>query len=64
MHSKSEAPNNEIPLMQPNQKYTIETIARNSGFGSRNSFYQNYRSAYGLTPSEFLKASSISGYIH
>ena len=51
-------------LMQPNQKYTIETIARNSGFGSRNSFYQNYRSAYGLTPSEFLKASSISVFTH
>ena len=51
-------------LMQPDQKDTIETVAKKSGFGSRNSFYNNYRSAYGLTPTEFLKASSISGFTY
>ena len=40
-------------LQQPEQDYTIEVIAKESGFGSRNWFHECYRSIYGLTPTEF-----------
>ena len=44
-------------LLQNEQNYTIEAVAINSGFGSRSSFYVSYHNAYGLTPTEFRKAS-------
>ncbi|MDF9831535.1 helix-turn-helix transcriptional regulator [Parabacteroides sp. PF5-6] len=36
---------------------TIETIAFDSGFGCRNTFYRLFREHYGLTPDEYRKAN-------
>ena len=44
-------------LQQPNREYTIEEIAKKSGFGSRNRFYDGYRAIYGITPTEFRNLS-------
>ena len=44
-------------LQKPNREYTIEEIAKISGFGSRNRFYDGYRAIYGITPTEFLNLS-------
>ena len=49
-------------LQQNNPELTIEFIAKQSGFGSRNAFYENYRSAYGLTPTEFRKAAKMQTF--
>ena len=49
-------------LQQTNPELTIEFIAKQSGFGSRNAFYENYRSAYGLTPTEFRKAARMQTF--
>ena len=42
-------------LMLPAKDYTIETIAIESGFGSRDQFHKCYRANYELTPNEFRK---------
>lgn len=36
-------------------KFSIEGIARQSGFNSRSSFYTAFKTETGLTPSSFLK---------
>lgn len=40
-------------LDTPNCNLTIEVIAIDSGFGSRNTFYRLFRERFGLTPVEF-----------
>jgi AraC-like DNA-binding protein len=42
-------------LAQPQYNHTIEAVAIDSGFGSRNTFYRLFRERYGLTPMEFRK---------
>lgn len=42
-------------LTEPNSDSTIEAIAIDSGFGSRNTFYRLFRERYGLTPVEFKR---------
>jgi len=44
-----------ILLLKPDNEYTIETIALESGFGSRASFYACYSTNFGLSPSEYRK---------
>ncbi|MDH6311427.1 AraC-like DNA-binding protein [Parabacteroides sp. PFB2-10] len=39
---------------------TIEAIAFDAGFGSRNTFYRLFREHYGLTPDEYRKANRES----
>ena len=38
-------------------KITMRGIAKLSGFGSRNGFYNGYRAIYGITPTEFRNLS-------
>lgn len=45
-------------LSLPNTELTIEAIAIDSGFGSRNTFYRLFREKYGLTPVEFRKLAN------
>lgn len=45
-------------LLLPAEKYTIEAIAIDSGFGSRSTFYSLFREQYGLAPDEFRKFAS------
>lgn len=40
-------------LATPNCDLTIEAVAIDSGFGSRNTFYRLFRERFGLTPVEF-----------
>jgi AraC-like DNA-binding protein len=40
-------------LLTAKDKYTIESIAFDSGFGSRDAFYDAFRRHYGLTPNQF-----------
>jgi AraC-like DNA-binding protein len=40
-------------LATPNCDLTIEAVALDSGFGSRNTFYRLFRERFGLTPVEF-----------
>lgn len=40
-------------LTQPNSELTIEAVAIDSGFGSRNTFHRLFRERYQLTPIEF-----------
>ena len=42
-------------LAMPNCELTIEAVAIDSGFGSRNTFYRLFRERFGLTPVEFRK---------
>lgn len=42
-------------LAQASCELTIEALAIDSGFGSRNTFYRLFRERYGLTPVEFRK---------
>ena len=44
-----------ILLLKPDNEYTIETIALESGFGSRASFYACYSTNYGLSPNDYRK---------
>ena len=44
-------------LLTKSDKMTIEAIAKEAGFKSRNTFYTLFRENYGLTPKEFLKSS-------
>lgn len=47
-----------VMLTKPNVDYTIETIALDSGFGSRNTFYRLFREKYRLTPLEFKQLAA------
>ena len=49
--------NSVKPLQQPNREYTIEEIAKKTGFSSRNRFFNGYRAIYSLTPTGFLNLS-------
>lgn len=42
-------------LLNDKENYTIESVAFDSGFGSRDAFYDSFRKHYGLTPTEFRK---------
>ena len=42
-------------LTQPSPELTIETVAIDSGFGSRNTFHRLFRERYELTPVEFRR---------
>ncbi len=39
--------------------YTIENIAKISGFANRSSFYNAFKAETGMTPSEFLGVNSL-----
>lgn len=41
-----------------NNQHTVEAVALDSGFGSRNTFHKVFREEYGLTPDEFRRFSS------
>lgn len=45
-------------LSTPGNELTIEVIAIDSGFGSRNTFYRLFREQYGLTPVEFRRLAT------
>jgi AraC-like DNA-binding protein len=40
-------------LAQQGEKYTIEAIAVNSGFGSHRTFYRQFSQRYGVSPGEY-----------
>jgi AraC-like DNA-binding protein len=40
------------------EKYTIEAIAVDSGFGTRRTFYRQFQQRYSLTPGEYRRAAS------
>ena len=43
-------------ITNPNNKnYTMISISEKSGFGSKTSFYRNFKTFTGMTPSEFIK---------
>ncbi len=46
-------------LADPGERYTVEAVAIDSGFGTRQTFYRLFRANYGLTPEEFRKLSSM-----
>ena len=48
-------------LRLPAKEYTIEAVAIDSGFGSRNLFYKYYRDNFGLTPTEYRKIARTIG---
>jgi len=45
-------------LSTPDNGETIENIGYESGFGSRSTFYRQFREFYGLTPDEYRKSLS------
>jgi AraC-like DNA-binding protein len=45
-------------LSDSNSNITIEGVALDSGFGSRNTFYRLFRERYGLTPAEFKRLAT------
>jgi len=42
-------------LLEGNQKLTLEAIGYESGFSSKSNFYNTFKKAVGMTPSEFQK---------
>ena len=46
-------------MLRPKQRMTIETIAMESGFNSRITFWRLFRKKYGLSPEKFLESHDI-----
>ncbi len=46
-------------LADAKERYTVEAVAIDSGFGTRQTFYRLFRANYGLTPEEFRKLSAM-----
>ena len=44
-----------VKLMKTYPHYSIESIATDSGFKSKNTFYVAFRDVFGVTPNEYKK---------
>ncbi len=42
-------------LLDSHPDYTVEAVATDAGFGSRNTFHRQFRGRYGLTPDEYRR---------
>ncbi|MDL2255518.1 helix-turn-helix transcriptional regulator [Parabacteroides sp. OttesenSCG-928-K15] len=47
-------------LSDPDYPYTIDSVAMDSGFGSRATFYRVFREKYGLSPDEYRQMSVLN----
>lgn len=44
-----------VKMIQTNKVYTIDYIAKTSGFNSRSTFYRAFQDVYGMSPSQYLE---------
>ena len=45
-----------VELLKSKPDYSIESIAKDSGFGNRTTFYRIFSESFGITPVEYRKA--------